>query len=200
MIVFVSGIIASLFLLNEFRCGEATGFEFIENQMDEQDELIYALNTHFNDIDTFHSEGYKVVPQESNAAISEDSSLSVQSTGAIVAKGCFYNLMYALKLGVCTALFNNANVGLGSYFLTASVPSSTAAKPPPGGYSVFSTTASVYRTLDCTGTLVRQRTFSYSPQCPQVRFTNNTQYNWDWTVVPEMPDIPNAFAYGILIK
>ena len=201
--VFAYGIIASFLLLIEIPFSVGAGFDIIEDQTDEQDELIYALNAHFNDLGTFHSKGYKVVvAQESNAVISKDGSLATQSMGALVSKGCFHGLACARKLGVCTALFNKNNLGLGSYYLTAAVPSSPSTKPgpDPNVFSVFNTSASIYRTLDCSGTPMRERVYRYFPFCHLYKLSNQTEYNWEWTVVSEMPDIPPALDYGILVK
>ena len=202
MRAFTYGIIASFLFLIEIPSSVGAGFHIIEDQADEQDELIYALNAHFNDIGTFHSQGYKAVLQESDGVVNKDDSLATQSNGAMVAKGCFHGLMSGRKLGICTALFNKNKVGLGSYYLTASVPSSPSTKPSPSpkSFSVFNTTALIYRTLDCSGTPIRERVYRYFPFCHLYKLSNQTEYNWEWTVVSEMPDIPPALDYGILVK
>ena len=198
---FASGIISCFLMLLELRLCEGVGFDFIQDQTDEQDELMYALNTHFNDFKTFHAKGYNLVPQESKSAVSEDTSLSIQSTGALVAKSCFVQETLAMKLGVCSAIFNTKDVGLGSFILKAYVPSGAATNhgPGPAGYSIFNTSASVYRTLDCTGTLLRERVHYFYPTCQLLQLSNTTQYRWDWSVVPVMPAIPLQLDYGILM-
>ena len=199
MKLFASGIISSFLMLLELRLCEGVGFDFIQDQTDEQDELMYALHTHFNDFKTFHAKGYKLVSQESD---STESSLSIQSQGALVATGCFIKETLAMNLGVCLTLVDNNDVGLGSFILTALLPTSLAAKPGPGPavYSVFNTSAAIYSTLDCTGTPLRTRVLRSYPRCQLVRLMNTTQYNWDWTVVPVMPEIPDQLDYGILVK
>ena len=199
---FASGIISCFLMLLELRLCEGVGFDFIQDQTDEQDELMYALHTHFNDFKTFHAKGYKLVSQESDSKVSEEGSLSIQSQGALVATGCFIKEKLVMSLGVCLTLVDTNDVGLGSFILTALLPTSLAAKPGPGPavYSVFNTSAAIYSTLDCTGTPLRTRVLRSYPRCQLVRLMNTTQYNWDWTVVPVMPEIPDQLDYGILVK
>jgi len=193
-------------------------FNFKDGNSEVGDELMTAIHNHFNDHETFHAEGYRVSPLE---AFSPSSQQDVTiTTGAIVAKGCFDTMVFAIGLGTCFSLYNAADVGLGSFYMRISFPSSsssssskpspkakTSPKTAPGssydGATIYQMTTLIYRSLDCSGAVYRNPVFylnTVHSSCPTL--SNATEYVAIWYYESTLPALPNEMdlSYGLLAK